>query len=146
MEDDTEEDTQYVRPSECDRVDPDATLDSLLERRGVISGKLFELGDAIDSIRFQRENKASADPAWARRAAAALHHFKRHFQEHERAVVNITMAVSRLEKQDSARQFVRAAKELLPVETFNAVWAAVGESAVAARSSPATITAGIANR
>jgi hypothetical protein len=119
----------FDRPPEADQVDPDLTLDHCIERRAEISRLLSQIAEVIDSIKGQLASPRpdNSDPDWGSRAEAALKHYKRKHTDHERALVNLSRRVAMLEREVVSQRFVRVAKELLPVESYRQIWAAVGE-------------------
>jgi hypothetical protein len=120
----------YKRPPETDKVNPDLSLEECIERRAEISRLMSEMAESIDSIKGQLDAAKLGTPTetvWIRRASGALRFYVRQHGDHQRAYWNINRRVLKLEQQDSARQFVRAAKTFLPKDTYSQIWALVGE-------------------
>jgi hypothetical protein len=126
---------EYPRPPETDRVDPNLSLDELVERRAVISAQLSEIAESVDSIKGQLEAAEQAatgvptNPDWFRRANGALRYFVRQHQDHQRALGNLNRRASQLGQTDSKqagrKAFIRHARTLLPPETYGAIWSRV---------------------
>jgi hypothetical protein len=117
----------YERPPEADKVDPELSLEQLGERRAKISRLISEIAESFDSIRGQLESdRASEDPEWARRATGAQRFFSRQHQDHQRALGNLNRRIAQLGggggKQADRKAFIRHAREILPVETYDAIW------------------------
>jgi hypothetical protein len=126
---------EYSRPLEADRVDPNLSLEELVERRAVISAQLSEMAESVDSIKGQLEAAEQAatgvptNPDWLRRANGALRYFARQHQDHQRALGNLNRRASQLgqtdAKQAGRKAFIRHARTLLPPETYGAIWSRV---------------------
>jgi hypothetical protein len=120
----------FERPSEAGQVDPNLTLEQCIERRAEISRALSDIAEIVDTIGRQlAAPRPDGDPAWASRAEAARKHYKRKSADHERAYLNLTQRVAMLDRDGVSHRFVRAARDLLPLESYREIWAAVGEGA-----------------
>jgi chromosome segregation ATPase len=127
----------FPRAPETDRVDPNLTLDQLNERRAIISEQLSEINHSIDSIKGQLEDAeltetrsgVPTNPDWLRRARSAQRYFKRQHQDHQRALGNLNRRAAQLgqssNKQVNRKLFIWHARNILPPETYDAIWAKV---------------------
>jgi hypothetical protein len=119
----------FERPSDADRVDPNLSLEQCIERRAEISRALSDIAEIIDTISRQlAAPRPDGDPEWPSRAEAARKHYKRKSADHERAYLNLTKRVAMLDRAGISQRFVRAAKDLLPLESYRQIWAVVGEA------------------
>ena len=131
---------RYDRPKEADVVDQSLTLEECIEARSIVSPRVSEIGRSVDSIKVQigraKTEKFTtgiySEAQWWRRASDALRHQSRSYQEHCRALSNLSRRIKELthEKTVSApacreRAFIDHARALLPKETYMEIWSRV---------------------